>query len=175
MFALTLGGNFTGSELQQIRHEGRADGQRVAMGRWFATHSAPHDVIATNAAGAIPYFAQRPAIDMLGLNDRHIARNGAIDDRAPIGHKKSDAGYVLDREPAFIVLSVVELGQPLNPREVQLPSVRDALADPRLRDGYVRLILPGIAFQEIVFARADRAAGLIALGLAVKVEELAPE
>jgi hypothetical protein len=170
LFALALQRNFAGHELQRIQYEGWVDGRRVDMGRWFANNSAPDDVIATNAAGAIPYLADRPAIDMLGLNDRHIAREGAVEDAAPIGHKKSDAGYVLDRQPEFIVLSLLEFRLPLRPQPSQLPSIRDLLSDTRLSDGYVRLNIPGMGFHEIVFAREDRAADLIARGLAVEIE-----
>ena len=34
--------------------------------------------IATTAAGAIPYYSKLPAVDMLGMNDAWVARNGAI-------------------------------------------------------------------------------------------------
>jgi hypothetical protein len=34
--------------------------------------------IAATAAGAIPYYSKLPAVDMLGMNDAWIARNGAI-------------------------------------------------------------------------------------------------
>ena len=34
--------------------------------------------LAATAAGAIPYYSKLPAVDMLGMNDAWIARNGAI-------------------------------------------------------------------------------------------------
>ena len=46
---------------------------RVAA-QWLAAHSAPDAVIASTPAGAIAYFSDRHVIDMLGLNDHHIAR-----------------------------------------------------------------------------------------------------
>ncbi|MCZ6854853.1 MAG: hypothetical protein O7G86_13135, partial [Gammaproteobacteria bacterium] len=33
-------------------------------------------VIATTAAGAIPYYSELETVDMLGINDRYVARNG---------------------------------------------------------------------------------------------------
>jgi arabinofuranosyltransferase len=35
-------------------------------------------MLATTAAGAIPYYSKLPAVDMLGINDAWVARNGAI-------------------------------------------------------------------------------------------------
>ena len=41
---------------------------QVAMGRWLDRHTAPDAWIGTTDAGAVRYFARRPAIDLLGLN-----------------------------------------------------------------------------------------------------------
>jgi arabinofuranosyltransferase len=84
------------------------------MGLWLKAHSSPDDLIAVTAAGAIPFYSERPAIDMLGLNDVHIAHHGKVDDSMTVAHKRSDGAYVLDREPVFIVVNnIVEQGQPL--------------------------------------------------------------
>jgi hypothetical protein len=59
--------------------------------------------IAVTAAGCIPFWTEFPAIDMLGLNDPHIARS-----RPPnlgsgvIGHEHGDGSYVLSRRPDII-------------------------------------------------------------------------
>jgi len=47
-------------------------------------------------------------IDMLGLNDLHIAKTqGIYDSRARnmVGHQKADAAYVLSKKPDVIILS----------------------------------------------------------------------
>jgi hypothetical protein len=61
-------------------------------------------------AGAIPYFAERPAVDILGKSDRHIARL-----KAPVasglkryygfypGHMKWDIGYTLDVQKPDVI------------------------------------------------------------------------
>ena len=67
---------FTGADLEDVQNAGRVDSGRVVLGRWFGTHANRNDVIALEAAGAVPYVSERAAIDMLGLNDRHIARSG---------------------------------------------------------------------------------------------------
>ena len=44
------------------------------VGRWLRREMPPGTWIALNPAGALPYESRLPAIDMLGLNDREIAR-----------------------------------------------------------------------------------------------------
>lgn len=130
---------------------------------------APTDVIAVNAAGAIPYFAERPAIDMLGLNDVHIAHRGQVSPNAPAGHKRSDANYILERRPAFIVLSpIVEEGQPLV-RGRNLPSIEALLANDELTRDYMRVRINALSSHEVILARADVADGLRSAGLVSSV------
>jgi hypothetical protein len=57
-------------------------------------------VYACGDAGAIAYYARRTAIDILGLNDRHIARRPG-----QFSLSKHDADYVLSRQPDAIVLT----------------------------------------------------------------------
>ena len=57
------------------------------------------------AAGAIPYFSRLPTIDMLGLNDIHIAHEGERASSSGAGHDRFDAQYVLSKQPTFVVLS----------------------------------------------------------------------
>ncbi|HLG10750.1 MAG TPA: hypothetical protein VI876_03230 [Dehalococcoidia bacterium] len=143
---------------------------RVNLGRWFHENLEPTDAIAYSAAGVLPYYAKLPGIDMVGLTDRYVAHHGLIDDRAPIGHKKYAADYVLGRAPAFIVLSVVgERGQQLtdNGRVLtpSLPSNDSLLTSPDFWREYVRVRILGIDAHEVVFARRDRAGQLVARGL----------
>ena len=49
--------------------------RREALGRWLADHTTPDFSIATVAAGYIPYYAERPAMDLLGLTHPEIARS----------------------------------------------------------------------------------------------------
>jgi hypothetical protein len=74
------------------------------QGRWLREHTRPDDLIAVHAAGATPYYAERPTLDMLGLTDIHIgrldvARMGA----GRPGHEKRDYDYVLERRPAYVL------------------------------------------------------------------------
>ncbi|UCG31758.1 MAG: hypothetical protein JSU68_08815 [Phycisphaerales bacterium] len=66
-------------------------------------------LVALHTAGSTPYYApENTYIDMLGLNDRYIARRRIPFyqlswQRAP-GHGKGDGKYVLSRKPDYIIL-----------------------------------------------------------------------
>ena len=58
---------------------------------------------AVDAAGALPYASELPALDLLGLNDRHIGqkRTAAFGHDAP-GHELGDGKYVFERRPDLV-------------------------------------------------------------------------
>lgn len=74
------------------------------IGWWLADHSRPGDSMAALGAGAIPYYSNHPAVDLLGLNDKHIARLAVKNMGGGVaGHEKRDPGYVLSqRRPTYI-------------------------------------------------------------------------
>ena len=75
------------------------------VGLWLRIHSRHDAVIATNTAGSIPYFSRLKTIDMLGLNDLHIAHRPIADlGKGSPGHEKGDGVYVLSRRPDYIHL-----------------------------------------------------------------------
>jgi arabinofuranosyltransferase len=79
------------------------------VGRHIQAHWPADALVALNTAGSIPYFAaDQRFIDMLGLNDAHIAHRHPIPQRTPwqqvSGHAKGDGAYVLDRQPDYIIL-----------------------------------------------------------------------
>ena len=58
----------------------------------------------SSPAGAVPYAWKGPTLDMLGLNDAHIARKVPEDaDRAWIGHAHGDGAYVLEQRPGILL------------------------------------------------------------------------
>jgi arabinofuranosyltransferase len=75
------------------------------LGRQLAATRAPDTLIAVAAAGAIPYYSRLPALDLLGLTDRVIARSAPTDQpsRAAAGHMKWNIDYVLSRKPDLII------------------------------------------------------------------------
>ena len=74
------------------------------LGWWLHDHGAPGESMAASGAGAVAYYSDRETIDLLGLNDKHIARiQSAEIGEGTAGHEKRDPAYVLDvRRPTYI-------------------------------------------------------------------------
>lgn len=63
-------------------------------------------LLACNACGCLPYWSELPAIDMLGLNDYHIARNRPERfGQGALAHELGDGRYVLERRPDLVILA----------------------------------------------------------------------
>ncbi len=75
---------------------GRYTDGLIAGGRWLRHNTRPDDRIAVVDAGALAYYSSRPLIDILGLNNEHIAHTP----------NKSDADYVLAQHPKIIQIHV---------------------------------------------------------------------
>jgi hypothetical protein len=98
------------------------DGTSIAgekVGRYIAASWPKGVTVALNSAGVIPYFnLDKSFIDMMGLNDKHIAKRMVPDyglewQKKP-GHGKGDGAYVLSRAPDYIILSSVAGDNGLN-------------------------------------------------------------
>jgi arabinofuranosyltransferase len=95
-----------------------------ALQRWFGDSDV---VIATTVAGVLPYYAELTTIDMHGLTDAAIAREGAVVSNRPghkrfatydtlvrrrvnlvIGHPKIEPAAGLDELPAGLLASCVQ-------------------------------------------------------------------
>jgi hypothetical protein len=91
--------------------------KKVAMkgaeqGYWLLRNTPPDAVVATGIAGALPYYSNRYTIDMLGLNDTHIAHvQVETMGQGIAGTEKTDVDYVLNREPDYIPLSTTGMLQ----------------------------------------------------------------
>jgi hypothetical protein len=84
------------------------------VGDWLAGAVRPGTWIAVNPAGALPYFSRLPTIDMLGLNDREIARTEipALGSGRLPGHEKGNGAAVVRRRPGIILIGGVKLEPP---------------------------------------------------------------
>ena len=100
----------------------------LPMGRWAAQNAAqyadearytrlgilirettaPDFRIAVAAAGATPYFAQRPTEDLLGKNDKHVAKTAPRGVFSP-GHDKWDYEWSLGRRNAQLIVEAVDV------------------------------------------------------------------
>jgi hypothetical protein len=85
-----------------VAHRTTVVGART--GGWLGEHLAAGDLIAVNTAGAVPFFARLPTVDMLGLTDARIAgRPVYIVSTGWAGHRKGWGEYVLSRRPRIIL------------------------------------------------------------------------
>lgn len=124
------------------------------LGRRLA--GEPRGLLATPAAGAIPYLSGFPTLDTVGLCDAVIAR-AEPDLEAMRSHQKGDPEYVLRRDPLYLIPGLVELPpgpiqdprvrpyEDLVGRAHAFPSERGLWQDPRFRERYraEALELPG--------------------------------
>jgi hypothetical protein len=79
------------------------------IGLWLRQNTPPGTLIATGIAGALPYYAERPVLDALGLNDLHIAHlDVPTIGQGIAGSEKTDVAYVLGRRPAYIPYNTSE-------------------------------------------------------------------
>ncbi|MDW8055003.1 MAG: hypothetical protein RMJ86_10740 [Anaerolineae bacterium] len=70
----------------------------IQLGLWLRQHTPPTTRIAIGDAGAVPFYSERYTIDLMGLNDAHIAHL-----RGRYG-QKIDVAYVLNQEPDYLIL-----------------------------------------------------------------------
>jgi peptidoglycan/LPS O-acetylase OafA/YrhL len=100
----------------------------LPLGRWAAQNAAqykdeanytrlgilirettpPELRMAVAAAGATPYFAQRPTEDLLGKNDRHVAKLAPRGVFSP-GHDKWDYRYSLGERSSDLIVETVDI------------------------------------------------------------------
>lgn len=76
------------------------------IGTWMRENFPAHYEVALIPSGIVPYYSRLPSIDMLGLNDRHIARRDIPLGDGVAGHEKEDGGYVVGRKPEIIWLGL---------------------------------------------------------------------
>jgi hypothetical protein len=113
--------------------------------QWLQEHAPADAVVASTPAGSIGYHMNLRVIDMLGLNDVHIAHvrsDGLGTGRA--GHEKGDGKYVLARSPDYILLgNVAVLPRPLSEEEMAKKlaqrSEHEIWADPDFHRRYERV------------------------------------
>ncbi len=119
------------AEVQRWQWDGEVVGRLFGGG-----FRAEQPLWAVSAAGCLPYFSGLPALDILGLTDRHIARTEP-DRSLPLYHDRGDGAYVLARAPDLITFGVPSGGPPVY---VTGKELRD---DPRFREQYERVLFEG--------------------------------
>ncbi len=75
---------------------------RRTLGLFLQANLPPGTWMAIHSAGAVPFYAGLPTIDMWGLTDHHIARAPIVGmGTGMAGHERSDPEYVFSRNPAL--------------------------------------------------------------------------
>jgi nitroreductase len=122
-----------------------------------AAFAADQPRLAVDASGALPFYSRLPALDMLGLCDRTIAKTPAPDwlhtvkpgTPLPAGHLKGNGRYVMDQAPD-LMLFAPPVGLPL-PLFVSAAEFED---DPRFLRGY-RCVLVDLGSCEVLPGRFE--------------------
>jgi hypothetical protein len=91
-------------ENAKARHE-RWEWDGAEVGLLLNQAFAPQQpLVAVDPAGCIPYFSELPSLDMMGLNDRYLARHRPAGfGTGALGHELGDGRYVLSRRPDLVV------------------------------------------------------------------------
>ena len=118
--------------------EDPAAGVGTVVGRYITKNWPRNSLIALNTAGSTPYYAtENRYVDMLGINDRHIARRRIdkplVSGRYLAGHAKGDGEYVLSRNPDFIIIGPAQGAHIDHARFLSDREIRD---DPRFKIDY---------------------------------------
>jgi arabinofuranosyltransferase len=99
--ALQVPGNLR-AELDEQAEEKQWVAYRQAVVRWLDSQGGD-PLVAANAVGLLGYYSDARMLDMLGLNDSHIAHFGNRDPKSFPGHQVGDGRYVLAQEPDYII------------------------------------------------------------------------
>jgi hypothetical protein len=124
----------------------------IVVGKWMRENLPAGALLATNTAGTIPFYSGLRIVDMMGLNDRTIARRAKVPADWK-GIEKGDGAYVLSRRPDYI-----QLGTSSGSDEPVFLSDIEIFADPRFWREYRRVVfeIPG-ASRLILFERRSEA------------------
>jgi len=144
--------------------EAEAQQPYTRIGFWLKEHCPKSTEVAVIPAGRISYYSGLRILDMLGLNDRHIARAKTPVKVGKIGHEKYDSAYVLSRRPEIILGHPPVAGFTCSDPEDMISHIRqisvpmdDLLAQPGFWQAY-RLVVVRVAKGQIsvlMFVRRD--------------------
>ncbi len=88
-------------EIAKVGNNGRPPKHLVAA-IWLRKNASPDASVAVVPAGVVPYYSRLRSLDVLGKNDKHIARLPQKKG-AGIGHGKIDPEYTLGQAPDYVV------------------------------------------------------------------------
>jgi hypothetical protein len=81
----------------------------TALGNYLKVTAPPGATLAIDAAGVVPFISGLSTLDMLGLNDAHIAHTATATGEGVAGHEKIDPAYILAQRPTYIAVGMGKL------------------------------------------------------------------
>jgi hypothetical protein len=107
----TIRPSFYGHEYERILLEKKVEKDRMIIGKWMKKNWPASTKIALVPAGIIPFYSEFYSIDLVGINDTHIAHAQVPDfgKGRYQGHQKYDCAYVLLKKPDYILLGPCQL------------------------------------------------------------------
>ncbi len=113
----------------------------IKAGKWIRRNTAPGDTIAVVDAGALAYYGERSTVDILGLNDEHIAHSP----------NKSDPYYVLAHQPLLVQLQVTMPDNGSEPTPVDSLAGSHLFYTPEFQRSYRPIVVPIDESKALVF------------------------
>jgi hypothetical protein len=118
----------------------------------------PPPLLAVDAAGVVPFYAELPALDMLGLCDSYLTHHRPKSfGNGPIGHELGDGDYVLGRSPDLILSGIG------GATSLSYAGGRQMAKDARFVDGYLLTNIAGTdptPVSTYLFVKKDGKAGI---------------
>ena len=138
-----------GADYDSVRKNVREVWTWKVIGGWFRQNAPAGASVAVIPAGAVPYFSELRALDMLGLNDVTIAhRQIASVGEGQAGHEKYDVAHFLQWKPTYVLIGVYRLNRQLRPPEEMIwpiyPAETELLRSPEFQRTY-RLMSAAVA------------------------------
>lgn len=127
------------------------------LGRYLKETLPPGARIGCGSTGAIGYYTDMHIVDILGLTEAHIARNGKIVATQP-GHMKTDGKYVLGRKPDLLLLGNIQIHRGRRGRDKMKHKVQenDIIVQPEFNRDYEFVNIPiGGDFHLSCYKRRD--------------------
>ncbi len=147
LFFMKLSFNVTSSYINKpIPDKLVEDGKRFAS--YILNDSNSGTSIAVNSAGLAYFLPSLKVIDMLGLNDVHIAHKKVmvkIEETKATGHERHDGAYVLSKKPDYIIF-----GSASNPR-LMFPGDLEIFQDKRFIREYEPVVIRALTGEGWLF------------------------
>ena len=124
-------------------HERRAVKTFEWVGETLGARLPEGTILGCGSTGAIGYYSGLPIVDILGLTEPEIAREGKIVSNQP-GHMKTLGSHVLDRKPDLLLLGNIQIHRGRRQEDLERIKVQemDIILDPRFSADYEFMNLP---------------------------------